>query len=1643
MPRTFLLLFACLFATTAWAADDLDPARIAAAAGELLAIPDRSQGSPGAERAIEMIETRLRACGLVPVRTRTTISAAVDAGSVLEIAGVQPTRITLTPHRPNRAATAGTSGRRLSGTLLFAGKGGPQDLVGKAIAGAIVVLDGDSGAAWTQVAQLGAQAVIFRHAARIDRMQVTLQGVGVSLDFPRFVAELDPALDGAAVALTSTVRFEPRTAWTVCARIAGTGNHREAVLLAAGYESPEAIQGYCPGATRAWNAGLLLETARSLAAEPPVRDVIVAFHGGRSELMRGLRHLSAALTLDRDADGFKADGHLVSLGNEAALQHWRETAMAKAFAAAAAEAQTPTIARLVELTTQGLTKAPVANVDAAIEASVAKRRVEDFIALQSGMRADALLVPLDLKRERIAVRSGMSQANRDAIARLLPTLGPEIEADKVIYQRYRTVQQKLAHAKDLDDQEAPIVRELVQAAQPNLERHLAIIARYRDDYASLIQARELLAGATLIHLIGFDLADGNDRYSSAAKGVMQSWESELGWLHSALGKLADDLNKQAGHVRIPFERAAHDNQDEVDAWFGGDNYLHEAGIAGLYVSAATISTVNDARLKVGSPADTAAAFIQDRFLAQVAGLRRFITGYIDGAFLANRKSKSLPSANPRIEAEVRSIGSKTGNRGYSYPLVFALRHTPSLVGDVRGEETWWGDAFGMCRVAFVPERHPTLLHLQLQVYGFDAQGGIVAVLADAGQQKSKELVIFNDQATDQLPLLFECVPSRLFDVFDPRLLSPLEKVTVLSATREAAPNYFHVESNRELALTAVFTEASARLRLTATQGQVGNRLVITGHAAAVRAGITDAKLQAKRGLQHGNLSTDTALDGAEDAWHLNEERLAKLRKTGINPESLITLHSAAQSHLEQARAAQTARDWPTARGHAQTAWALSGRVYPSVLGTANDVVYGLVVMLLFSIPFAWVCERLFLAGNTVMRKVVGFAVFFVATFLFFYFFHPAFALATTPMIIFLAFIIILMSTWVIGLVYSRFEHEMAQIRMAGMGMHTADVSRLGTLFATVALGISNMRRRPMRTTLTAATVVLMTFILLTFASFNASVGAQRIGVDAAPPYSGILVRQNGWAELPEQTMPRLANRWAKDFSLHAVRWLAPSAKTPKYPLTGPAGPSDVGGVVGVDFDDPTGIEQALIRGPVGGDAPRGFGGEGDWLFLPVEVIARLGVAPGAAMTLRGVPVRIGSIDQARLGQLSQIGGDPLTPLSYDAGDKTRPDESARLVQLVGDQAPAVESSTAIHLSPTAVGIAHINVVERLGGRLRAVALVPRDRATDIGDTAEEIARELACTLRVGESGESYLLTSVGRLSVAGLGAVLIPLILGGMIIFSTMLNSVAERGKEIFIYASLGLAPIHVAALFLVEAGIYAVLGGLGGYMLAQVIISALGVAASFGWGVQPDLNYSSFTAVITILLVMATVLLSALYPALVASKAANPGTTDFKLPDPQGDRLEIAFPFTVAARDVRGLCAFLAKYFDAHNEAAAGSFTAAGSGMQAEGDGFAVTAKVWLAPFDLGISQHFAMRAVPTDVRAIFAVQLTLDLLSGQRAAWKRTNLAFLKDLRQQFLVWRTLSPDTMDFYRAEGGDPLARERLAARAAAPATTPPALEGAS
>ena len=1598
-------------------------------AQRLIDIPDREMGSPGALRALAIIESRLQDLGLHTLRVRTTVSRPVDLGCSLVVDGRS---IPLLPHQANVAATAGTGGMTLTGRLVFAGRGSLDELSGKAIAGNLIVLDGDSGEAWTTVAGLGAAAVIFRHVERLDRFALAAQSSGASLAFPRFIADLDPDLDGHDASLKGTVRFEPHPAWSLIASIPGHAPSHEAVVLCSGYEANGPVPGLDPGATRAYNAALLVEIAEALTRRPTARGVVLIFHGGRGEMFRGLRQLIAAITLDRDDDGqLSSDNRVLREGSRALSGAARAGLVADVLAHVADGAAT-SLEELKQDLMRGVASdlTPLSDEESADLPRSTRTRMllEQTLAVATGGIADARLDLLDEARQRLAQWRSLSLTASQAAE-----LRTQIHQDEPVVQAWRDLQQRLDNDKHLTPAEDRMVSDILPIARRLLARHREVVDERAEDLGSLAAARDAMQGQNIIHLVAFDLSDGARAFSSISNGFYVTWDHDLGWMHKALLKLAGELTGATAR-QSAYDPAPQQQPAEAGAYWPSD-YLHESGTVGVLLPSVTLSTTNDVRAKLGSPQDTAIDFQADNFLHQAQGMLPLLRTYIDCQDIGNRRSRNLAFSDRWIRVETRANGSMSGRRPFPFPFSAVLMgRAGGYVGDVRAWETGWGDLAGESLVQFLPNNMPNFTTgLAVRIYGFDEQGSIIdAVASDGLQATSRDLQFtINWQARDLLALVFRAVPSALFNAFDPRLLLPLPSVTVLSPTRNAPPNFAHVEASG--GQIALFTEPRQPLMMSAAEGRIGNRLLLLGHPGA-----KDGDFQ---GRSPGLLSSLTALDVAEDMWLLDDQRLSLLRRNGISSDSLLTLHSQAERCLVVARKARQDLDFAAANGAAQSSWAYTSRVYPNLLSTANDVVYGLVVLLAFAIPFSVIGERLFLAGSTIARRAAGFTGIFLAIFMFFYLFHPAFSLATTPLIIFLAFLILLMSVWTIAILYARFEVEMEGLRMAGLGMHTIDVSRLGTLLATLELGVSNMRRRPLRTLLTGMTVVLMTFILLTFSSFSPAITTQQIALDSSAPYSGILLRFNGWSELPDAAAGEIESQWGREFLISPLRWLQATPSCPRFPLSSDSGSSFVAGVIGCPMGDPSGIERALVRGELGGDAPRGFspadGSGGEWIFLPEEVLVRIGVKPGGLVRFRGFQLHAGVVDAHLLANASLIGGEPPTPLALAAFEQGDP--SGDRLALGIDHGAQVEQSAVMHLGATSVAVVRDSMLVRLGGEhtLRALTLTPRSNRSDIGKTAQDIAQQLAVTLRVSDMGETYLLTGIGHLRVTGLGAVLIPLVLGGLIIFATMLNSVAERGRDIFIFASLGLAPIHVAALFLVEAGIYAVLGGMGGYLLAQLGACLLGVLARLGIGVQPDINYSSFTAVATMLIVMATVLISALYPALVASRAASPGSSDFRIPQPVGDRIELPFPFTVARRDIRGLLAFLASYLDLHSDAATGSFTTADAEMREDGESFSITARIWLAPFDLGLGQRFTLTASPTDVPAIYAIQIGLTLLSGQRANWRRANRPFLRALRLQFLVWRTLTPEAMDSYRALGGDPQAVLREAVAVDAPLPNPP------
>ena len=415
-------------------------------------------------------------------------------------------------------------------------------------------------------------------------------------------------------------------------------------------------------------------------------------------------------------------------------------------------------------------------------------------------------------------------------------------------------------------------------------------------------------------------------------------------------------------------------------------------------------------------------------------------------------------------------------------------------------------------------------------------------------------------------------------------------------------------------------------------------------------------------------------------------------------------------------------------------------------------------------------------------------------------------------------------------------------------------------------------------------------------------------------------------------------------------------------------------------------------------------------------IEKLGIQPGEEVNFRGQNYALGVIDTDAFDRCTTLDAAALTPYAPSSLSK---EDMSRITAAVAEGAE-VDTTSFIHLGSDQILIGSPALARSIGGNISSIELSPADdEAVDWTLLARELATELNVAVVAAHRGTVTSWRFVPDLGGKGIGAIIIPLILGGMIIFSTMLGSVAERAKRFSSIVHLGLAPLHVGALFLVEAGIYAVLGGMGGYLLRK-----WRGQDSTSWLIGVGLfDLISTTAVLpplmVMIIIMIVVLISALYPAWVAAKSANPTSEEsFAIPEPDdNDVIAFPFPFTVARRDIGGLGAYLHSYFLANQEAATGCFTSGDVTHELGDDTIAVGAKTWLAPFDLGISQRFKMQASPTDMNAIFGIDVELLASPVKNQPGNAWCHGLSKISAVSFWCGVALDEETRDRFRAKQG--------------------------
>ncbi|MDW8343060.1 MAG: ABC transporter permease [Verrucomicrobiae bacterium] len=875
-------------------------------------------------------------------------------------------------------------------------------------------------------------------------------------------------------------------------------------------------------------------------------------------------------------------------------------------------------------------------------------------------------------------------------------------------------------------------------------------------------------------------------------------------------------------------------------------------------------------------------------------------------------------------------------------------------------------------------------------------------------------------------ILFRAAPVTVLDVANPQTMKQYSGLDFDRADTLTPFGSFNL--CRTDGPVTIFLPPDQRFIVRLKAGAPDNELVQTTRAVMMNthpdepaAGLATVNARGYLVAHHPLLQWE-ALETARSMLSLNSPRLEALQRYRMADRRTIEFHENARTLWQ--RAEQPERPLADVLEDARGSATYSILNYPIIRGAIYDAVVGIIWYLFLLVPFVFFFERLVFGFADIRLQLTANAIIFVVVFALLAVLHPAFAMIRSSLMILLGFIILLISLGVIALVSGRFRENLEALRRKRAQVEAAEVNTIGVIGTAFALGLNNMHRRKVRTGLTCATLVLITFAMLCFSSLHSDV-VDMVTPTGPAPYNGLLVKPPQFRPVSSDEKFALDRRYGRKYNVVA-RQMYVGMQTWERETFNPAltmqHTTSEGETRKVSFKslillnalEPLGARLPLLTKT--GWLPKVSELTDTPVLISAPMARQLGITVARVeqqpqpVTINGRPFVVwGIFEPADLASLTDLDGRNLLPFDVTAMTELRPTAPGRFWEIIADEnAPLIDPALVAITRDDLVGF-HVPY-----GFLRMVSVAVDMGSAPYAEVREEINRYLEQTGRAvyyGLGGIAYLGRRSREITAEGMLDLLIPLFIAAITVLNTMRGSVYERRDEIFVYNAVGIAPRYVFFMFMAEALVYSVVGTVVGYLLAQGTGSVL-TALDWTGGVQ--LNFTSRMTVYVSATIIGATLLSTYFPARAALRIAAPSEdVGWKLPAPEGDRLSFALPFTFSHRDRIAILAFFHRYFLDHGEGSAGRFYAGPPqlGLAEQPDPLQpecpipeIRCTIWLKPFDLGVSQELVIHMQTDPETREYIAMIRLERLSGTREAWMRLNHGFVAQIRRHFLHWRAV---------------------------------------
>ena len=1562
----------------------------------LSAFGDRSTGTQGCQAAAEFIKKRFEQLGIEDVGSQLfSIPVLRHGGSRLHIPKINLS-VSLDPVILNAITPQTIPPDGLQGPLVYVGPGELHHFNGKEINGAIVLMEIDSGKNWIHAVSLGARALIYIDRASTPKM-VYQDKIELSpVHFPRFRIEQSQAekLFGAfqtapagvvfdKIELYSQFEWREVLAENIYGLIPGADPEltEELVIAESFYDSSAFVPGRSPGADEAVGIASLLNLAQQLKLKPPGRSVLLVASAGHDQALSGMREMIWSIS-SRSKDMRQIEKEL-----KRTLKQTKKT-----------------ISVLEDAQERGVTAIQEKAVSEAADGDLLLK------AINERLKTEVDRISRSLMRLRMTDAGGQAQA----------------EISELVEKR--SLLRRLGWRNSIKEVTGEEIKAVVRLISPSIEDHRRIVSdavKQLKIIKSAKRFRSLAKSADIAAVVSFHLSSHGDGFGAFNYGWLHSLRSRVNRVpaYSTLdGVLSDGAAALQGLTDTPVLYRDTLRPSRKRSW---QSYFLDKPPLGGEISALagfigfTLVTVNDARPHWGTPSDLVENVNRPYATAQsnqVAALVHFLT------------------RAPRLHSEQfprNGFTSVTGNAKFlRHGELFPDQPAPgTVIMAYQGSGRYYSmvDSMGYFHLKGVSTKKLVQDKVIIEGYKFDPVTGSTQWAIDKKQTgKAAYRLKIQRSNVETALVIFGCKQTTIFSLLEPRNFRYMTKIQLIDAQREAKPvrYWWSRIDTRSSIIASMYLEPGTRMKMTLSDSVLGKKLIL---------------LNADDDNPNGSgyLVDDwphlhyTDFKVARDMWSLLGPRIDNLEKHGIYNERIAMLRDQGLAALKAAEISLGEKMYDRFSEAATRSWALASRVYNDVEKTQKDVLFGVLFYIALFVPFAFCMERLLFSYANIHKRIIAFCGILILLIAVIYNVHPAFRLAYSPTVVILAFFIMGLSMIVILIIYFRFEEEMTRLQRRAQQQKAAEIGRWKAFVAAFLLGVSNLKRRRLRTALTCTTLIILTFTVMSFTSVKSMRHRTRLLLQDHSPYYGYLYKNFNWNDLPAETLSIFSNFFEGKGTAAPRAWLEDQdpTRTLNVPVRHNDRVHEAAGVIGLSADEAavTGLNRILVGG-------RWFHPhERRAVLLPERMALDLGIDPAhleqTSVLVWGMPLQVvGVFSGKALSDETDLDGEPLTPVTFPS-EVTMELSEVELEALESGEDVRSFQSRYQHTAGDLTIILPYPALMSAGGSLKAVAIRPETGRADRA-AAEQLVDRFGLTLFAGEPEGVFVYHASDTMSYSGVPNVAIPLVISIFIVLNTMIGSVYERKREIGIYTSVGLAPSHVSFLFIAEALAFAVLSVVLGYLVAQ--ITADFFAGSSLWS-GITVNYSSMAGVAAMVLVILVVLISVIYPSRVAAEIAIPDVNrSWKLPEAVDNTIDVTLPFLMNFKEHMSVGGFLLEHFEGHQDVSHGLFSAGsiehglaqckipateqvsgtdGEQLRLQGktdeneEYLQLAVHIWLAPFDFGITQNLVIAfCEAAGDPGFLEIRVRLIRLAGEANVWRRINKAFLDDLRKQLLIWRSL---------------------------------------